>query len=384
MLNNNEKIMAEKEFQNKIKNNISIQKSIFDLLNLSSNCVLIDEVEFINGITSDFIICDNDIIKAIIECKRADIGVTEYVRGVGQLYQYEYFQDENISPKKYKNLTYNKNINNNILIIPSDFIKNTNLNIGKFRYPNNSMIFEVHTKNNIVRRITDDELEKLKKVEDNNLVTISQYYIRDNRIFECYILFQLLGILNRLNIKLNRNEIENKILRKVNVINNKNWRNAFITLSSLGFIGASNKIQNKEMNFLNYNIFEFIDMIYKDYLYPFVDLIMDILLNQSDKNGIIDINNQELSLFIRSNFKGKDILFLTESNGRYISSWLNILRDDIGCIDFEKRNSIRKINFIPKELNEIERVEKIKKFSKCNKYIDDFYKIQSSIIKEVL
>lgn len=384
MLNNNEKIMAEKEFQNKIKNNISIQKSIFEILNLSNNCVLINEVEFINGITSDFIICDNDIIKAIIECKRADIGATEYVRGVGQLYQYEYFQDENITPKKYKNLTYNKNINNNILIIPSDFIKNTNLNIGKFRYPNNSMIFEVHTKNNIVRRITDDELEKLKKIENNNLVTISQYYIRDNRIFECYILFQLLGILNRLNIKLNRNDIENKILRKVNVINNKNWRNAFITLSSLGFIGVSNKIQNKEMNFLNYNIFEFIDMIYKDYLYPFVDLIMDILLNQADKNGIIDINNQELSLFIRSNFKGKDILFLTESNGRYISSWLNILRDDIGCIDFEKRNSIRKINFIPKELNEIERVEKIKKFSKCNKYIDDFYKIQSSIIKEVL
>ena len=40
----------------------------------------------------------------------------------------------------------------------------------------------------------------------------------------------------------NRKEIENEFLRKIMVINNRNWRNAFITLSSLGIID-NNKIK---------------------------------------------------------------------------------------------------------------------------------------------
>ena len=37
-----------------------------------------------------------------------------------------------------------------------------------------------------------------------------------------------------------------------------------------------------------------------------------------------------------------EILFLTESKGRYMSSWLNIMRDDYGIIDFMPRSSLRK------------------------------------------
>ena len=36
-------------------------------------------------------------------------------------------------------------------------------------------------------------------------------------------------------------------------------------------------------------------------------------------------------------------MYLTESNGRYISSWLNIMRDDYGILDFESRSNDRKL-----------------------------------------
>lgn len=382
-LANNESLL-EKEFQTKIYINSNIKNSILNILGLSHKCEFLREIEFINGITSDFIIQDNNTIKAIIECKRADIGVTEYVRGIGQLFQYEYFQDKNICPKKYGNLSFDKDINNNILIIPSNFIINTNLNIGRFRYPNNSMIFEIHTKNNRVRQITNEELERLEIAGKNSLITISQYYIRDVRIFECYILFQILGILNNLDIKKNRKEIEEEILRNITVINNKNWRNAFITLSSLGFIGSASKIYDTEMKLLNYNISDFINLVYEDYLYPFIDTIMSELLSLADDNGFVNISNKELAKNIRKKYHNKNILFLTDSNERYMSSWMNIIRDDLGCVYFEPRKNIRKINFIPKNLNKNERINKITLFSKSKNYIDNFNLMKKGLIKGVL
>lgn len=75
---------------------------------------------------------------------------------------------------------------------------------------------------------------------------------------------------------------------------------------------------------------------------------------------------------------------MTDSNNRYISSWLNIMRDDLGCIDFESRKSIRKINFIPKELDENERINKIRIFSKSREYIENFDQIKNDIIKGIL
>ena len=132
MSSNYDMSLSEKDFQNRIYNETEIRDNICEILNIdSSQCRFYREVEFINGITSDFIICDNNYeMKAIIECKRADIGVTEYVRGVGQLFQYEYFQEEKIQPKKITQIKYTSVNNENILIIPSGFIKNTSLNIN--------------------------------------------------------------------------------------------------------------------------------------------------------------------------------------------------------------------------------------------------------------
>ena len=378
--------IQEKQFQDLIFKNKNIKENILNLLNLDiEKCKFEKEVEFINGITSDFIIYDDDEkeMKAIIECKRADIGVTEYIRGVGQLFQYEYFQDKNIPPKKIYNVKYNRNINNNVLIVPSTFIKNTNLNIGRFRYPENSKIFEIHIDSHRVREITEEELLRLSKANESNFITISQYYVRDNRLFECYIAFQMVALLNQFKLEYQRKKLEEEILRKIPVINNNNWRNAFITLSSLGFLKSKVKIVDSFYNLLKLDVYSYINLLYKEYLYPFIDLIMEVL-KENEKDGIINLKNNEIGEIIRQKYKNKDILFLTDSNNRYISSWLNIMRDDLGCIDFDSRKSIRKINFIPKELNENERINKIKIFSKSREYIENFNEIKKGIIKGIL
>jgi hypothetical protein len=108
------------------------------------------------------------------------------------------------------------------------------------------------------------------------------------------------------------------------------------------------------------------------------------VLKENEKDGIINLKNNEIGEIIRQKYKNKDILFLTDSNNRYISSWLNIMRDDLGCIDFESRKPIRKINFMPKELDENNRINKIKKFSKSREYIENFNQIKNNIIKGIL
>ena len=72
------------------KDILSILESDTDLSKLN----LIHEDRYINGITTDFTCVYDNKIKAIIEVKAADIGVTDYVRGIGQVLQYEYFFDK--------------------------------------------------------------------------------------------------------------------------------------------------------------------------------------------------------------------------------------------------------------------------------------------------
>lgn len=377
----------EKQFQELIFKTELIKKNIAEILEIEYESSIFEkEVEFINGITSDFIIYDkiDEKMKAIIECKRADIGVTEYVRGVGQLFQYEYFQEENIPPKKYSYIEYSPNFNKNILLIQSSFIRNTNLNIGRFKYPSSSLIAEVNEKNSFVRIISKDELKKIAEADKTDLITICQYYMRDNRIFEYYILLKILMLITLMNsnIIINRKEIESEILKKIKVINNGNWRNAFITLSGLGFINSENKVTLQATPFTTYHIEEFINLIYEDYIHPFIDLLMEVLKKNANGN-IVEMKNKEIAEAIRKRYKNKDILFLTDSDSRYISSWLNIMRDDIGCIDFKSRSATKVINFIPEDCSRKKRIELIKKYTKARDYMENYEIKINSIIREV-
>lgn len=380
MLNSvlNTELIKEKEFQDIINNDEIIQKGIAEsIFNNTHVSVLFDkETEYINGITSDFTLLnsDNEIL-SILECKRPDIGVTEYVRGIGQLYQYEYFFKKNILPKKITDSTYNQtNIDEfkNVLVIPSSFINNTSLNIAMFNYPKTSLIIEINLNNKNVRKINRDELNKLANNE-NNTIGISQYYLRDNRIFEYYIALKYIQYWHVRNPRrttiFNRTNAEG-FLRNFNTINNGNWRNAFITLSSLGFIDGSNNLTTSGNSMVNLELEEFIFTIYKDYVNPYVDILMDLF---NAKPDFLNKSNIEIANELKSVYNDKDILFLTQSNGRYISSWLNIMRDDLGCLDFQPRSKDRSIVYRINQLRDEVIKQKIKDNNTALSYVNSYY-----------
>ena len=344
--------MYEKDFVQLIVDNKNIQKYILDILELKS-ATFYKETTYINGITSDFTLIDENKkeILSIIECKRANINVTDYVRGIGQLFQYEYFFEKDILPKKFIHLTYpqNKIKFRNVLLLPSDFIKNTSMNIGRFKYPVTSTILEINISNHYVRKISNEELLTLEKVEKENLKIISQYYVRDNRLFELYICLKYLAKETIINPKcvLSRKNIELQ-LEKIQTINNKNWRNVFISLSSLGFINSENKLTETGLIMSNNSYDDFIIEMYRSYLKPYVDEIMSVFVKYNTVE--ISITNQKLCVYLKEKYNDKEILFLTESKGRYMSSWLNILRDDFGCIGFNPRDSLRRLKYIPNDV----------------------------------
>jgi len=195
--------MREGKVHDLIIQNQNIQYGINSLLSISNNTNYIHEDTYINGITADFTLLENNQIRAIIECKAGDIGVTDYVRGIGQSLQYEYFYDEKISPR---DLEYHQNFNS-ILLFPSSVVRENNFNIGDFKYPLSTLLFEINDTNNIVRHIEQKELDKLKKASSDGLVTISQYYFRDTRIYEAYILLKHLSYLSYTNNSINRTRV---------------------------------------------------------------------------------------------------------------------------------------------------------------------------------
>ena len=98
----------EAEVHTRIMNNVVIKDGIRNVLGIDGEFQLIHEDEYINGIVADFSIIVNNKIRAIMECKGGHIGVTDYVRGIGQIFQYEYFSEKNITPKS---LEYERNFN---------------------------------------------------------------------------------------------------------------------------------------------------------------------------------------------------------------------------------------------------------------------------------
>lgn len=363
--------IREKYFHDLIIKNDNIKSDLLSILDLPSDILslsLVHEDKYINGITADFTLIYNNQIRAIIECKAGDIGVTDYVRGIGQVLQYEHFNEQNISSK---GIAYNEKFNS-ILLIPSSVFSNANFNIGKFKYPKSTYLVEINDTNKVARRITEEELKRLATVENNSLTSISQYYVRDTRLFEIYMLLRYLCYLKFKNtVDIKRVEIEEE-LRKTNSINNKNWRNAWISLSSLGLINSKNLPTKSGFSFGSLEFEDFLIMMYKSYISPYVHTLFDYFLQDSRniKKALSEIKHD---LFIQ--FSNKDVLFLTQSDTRYLSSWLNILRDDFGCIDFTTRSNDRTINYNPSELNDTALKIYISKYTKSKQYIDNMKEI---------
>lgn len=360
--------MVEKDFQDLIFTNNNIKNDICRQLEIEDDVDFIREDTYINGITSDFTILSNKrVVKGIIECKGSDIGITDYVRGIGQIMQYRYFVNENMSSKGY---SFDSNTKV-VLCFPSSLLRQAQFNIGLLSYPSDTILMEINEVSHAVRLINKKELDSLKNAFNHNLKTICQYYIRDNRLYEIYILLKHLCFLKIKGAStVNRSELELKFLRKLKTDNNGNWRNAFISLSSLGLIDTKN-LPTDAGNKLGLMPYErFAAYLFTNYIKPYVQEIFNIFTLYKSSNIIL--NNQEICDKIRQNFHGNDVLFLTESNGRYISSWLNILRDDYGCIAFKKKSSEREIIYNPCDYNEESLIREIKKNAIAYKYLERY------------
>ena len=72
-------------------------------------------------------------------------------------------------------------------------------------------------------------------------------------------------------------------------------------------------------------------------------------------------------------------MYLTESNGRYISSWLNIMRDDYSILDFRPRNIQRRVIYNIHDLKKNKVLENIKNNSIAKDYINNFYELMNEI-----
>ncbi len=371
----------ERDFQDLIANNTNIQKDICSILEIDhKDFKLLREDTYINGITADFTLFENNKVRAIIECKGGSIGVSEYVRGIGQIFQYEYFFENTLSLKNYefcqlslKNYEFCQNFNS-VLIFPESVLKNNDFNVGLFKYPKSKKILEINSHNLAVRCINDSELEKLRETKHRNFKVISPYYVRDIRFFEVYFLLQVLAIFKFKNQLVHRKNIEETILKKTNSLNNGNWRNVFITLSALGFIDSKNYPTSTGLNFVNMSYSEFLVMIFESYIKPYYIEIFKLV-----ENDTLNLKNNEIAERIKINFNNHEVLFLTESNSRYISSWLNIAKDDFAFFSFTKRLAQRRLIFNPFTGNKENFIKHIEKYSVYNKYKERYKEILNGI-----
>ena len=174
--------MQEAALHNLIIQNRSIQANLLSLLNIENDYSFIHEDQYPNGLYADFTIIKNNIVKGIVECKGSEIGVNDFVRGIGQIVEYQHFADNNLSIKGYE---YQDTVT--VYCFPSSIVKNKNFNIGLFGYPDNCKLIEFNEQNYNVREISRNELKIFAEAVSTDKVTISPYYIRDNRLFELYI-----------------------------------------------------------------------------------------------------------------------------------------------------------------------------------------------------
>lgn len=200
------------------------------------------------------------------------------------------------------------------------------------------------------------------------------FFIKDARLFEMYILLKLLEINTTENTyKINRKKFEDNYLKDIKTINN-NRTNTWIALSDLGLIDSSNRITKLGQKMSSFEYEFFVVYIYKTHISKYIDLIIDYFC-QSDDN--LKKSNKNIALDLKAIYLNKDVIYLTESNGRYISSWLSLLRDDFGCIDFKPRTKERKLLYIPSKLDKNKLISKIRENTKANEYLCNIKLIQN-------
>lgn len=357
---------SEKFLHNLALTDIDVQKNIISSMDIDYH----DGIKFskcgpyLNRIIPDLKITSGDEILALIEVKGPKINVTDFVRGIGQLFQYEYFSEIGRIEKNNQKLRYSDNFET-IYLYPSQVLVINDFDITKFKYPKSTRQLQINHKNYVVRNFSSEQQNQFSRINEN-LIAISEYYFRDIRLYELYILLNHLNKFHKNNSKINRTLIEKEELRDYKTANNHNWRNVFITLSGLGFIDGNNKVNSSGKMMLQKNYHEFCFHVYYEYIEPYVREILPIIIDEPA------VKLTKLSNKIKMNNDNKDVLFVTESENRYLSSWLAIFRDDYGFINYQPHNTNRSVNYIPFDLSKNGLYEMICKYSNPHPAIHDF------------
>ena len=365
--------MDEKSLHKIILQNKEIQADIVELsgFNQNSGFEFISEFRLQNNMIVDFAVKSGKELIMLIELKGSNIGTNDFVRGIGQLHQYINLPK---SKDNFSGFVVSENFKA-VLIIPNSVFTNKIL-ASDFHFPLGGLVYEINEKNYALRKIDHSIADNLL-AGNRDIKLISSYYFRDNRLFELYILLCHLDIISTIQLdRISRKKVEDNFLDRLSVINNGNWRNAFITLSSLGFIDKDNKTTRIGMELSRLSYEEFCFEIYSNYIEEYVVEIFNAL--NFDEKEIVSINNTELKIKIVENNES-EVKFLTESNSRYISSWLSILRDDFGCIFFKTRNSERKLIYDIMKYNKNSIIDGIRKYTIANDFINEAKKIQMEI-----
>lgn len=371
----------EKDLQNEIANNQSLQRDICSVLDMDFyQTIFHKETKFINGITADFTLFENDRIKALMECKGGAINVTDYVRGIGQIFQYEHFAEKGLSVRDYE--FYPLCEFSSVYIFPDSVLRNNEFNIGLFKYPQTKKILEVNSHSLAVRLIDENEFAKYAGgVKSRKL--LSQYYIHDTRIFELYFLIKILAIYQLKQENIHRKQLELQLAQNLQTPNSGGWRNMFITLSTLGLISKGNNLTQAGFNLSQLPYPQFALELFK-YLKPFFSYLLETLYKKSNGKKEFDCSNKELFEIMYKQYG--EIAYLIEyqdkdskPNTRYISSYLNILKDDYGVIDFQPKSSLRTLLYNPFDLNEKAFLQHIEKASLIQAYQTNFQRIVNEI-----
>lgn len=331
--------MVEGEVKNIINTDSFTTQLLADYQGFHSPYFIGNEIQIENGITVDHVIFNqtNGNAIALIESKGGDIGITEFLRGIGQVMQYQ----QHIAKKKV--LTYDQKCYS-YLAFPEELFQR--FDITKLAFPLNIKLLVINSKNN-APLVMDPQTLRGTETINPNLIRISPYYVRDNRLGELYI--GLLELRRRsLNVpfaqRINRNFDE--IAKECGFPNPGNARNIGISLASLGLIDSFNRPTTTGYDLSVKPYGAFVNELLDNYLYPYINTIFRALLNISMKKNSLEITWEELRNEIKNIWGGKDIMFLTQSGTRYISSWMSILRDDVSAIDFSPRTKEKNIEIL--------------------------------------
>lgn len=297
-----------------------------------------------NGLQADLGVLNIDKkICVLIEVKPGEgdnCTIGEFVRGYGQAYQYQKALEEKIIPTIDKSKTFlitsisaKEKIDFNSLYLPKEF----------------ELIF-INKDHNIYEKFLADYHRR-----QADWMIISPYYIRDVRFSSLYFLLRfLLKIQSETPFSVvNARDVEKYLASSGAPRFPGDRRNSFIVLSQLGFTSKGNILTHKGYRMARKNFTDFSRELTYNYFAPQITFILRALEEIANDEGYKK-DNIELSSWndIRKKIiemnKGKFVLYLCDEDGgtRYISSWMLILKEDLGALEYESSRKV-KLNYFP-------------------------------------